>query len=154
MFDDKTLKTQGMVTLTVRHPTTKHEEMLDFYIAETHKQPLIGLEACLQFDLLSVNEENICVLQPETLTKESLLRDYADIFDGYGKLTGQLHLEVDPSVPQVRMPLRKLPIPIKSRVEAELKKLCDDAIIAQANEPTDWISALLVVNKPNGGIRL
>ena len=52
------------------------------------------------------------------------------------------------------MPLRRLPVPIKARVEQELKTMCCEGIIAPVNEPSEWISALLVVSKLQGRVRL
>ena len=51
---------------------------------------------------------------------------------------------------QVKMPLRRLPIAVKDKVKAELDELTRNDIIAPVNEPSKWISALLVVAKPNG----
>ena len=52
------------------------------------------------------------------------------------------------------MPLRRPPIAIKSKVKAKLDEMVANNIIAPVSEPTDWISALLVVTKPNGDIRV
>jgi hypothetical protein len=124
-------------------------------VTENHKQPNLGLEGCLEFDLLSVNEDNICALQPSVntkLTSEFVFERYADLFDGIGKFEGKLRLETDPNVSPVRMPLRRLPVPIKDKVEAGLKTLYSDNIMTPVNEPSDWISALLVINKTQGGV--
>jgi hypothetical protein len=63
MFDNTALKTEGMITLPVTHPLTGQLETLDFYISTSHNQPLLGIEACLKFELISVNHDNICSLQ-------------------------------------------------------------------------------------------
>ena len=55
-----------------------------------------------------------------------------------------MHLEVD----------RKLPVPIKEKVGRKLQHLQDEGIIAPVREPSAWISALLVVTKTNGDIRI
>jgi len=51
------------------------------------------------------------------------------------------------------MPLRRIPIGIRDKVENELR-LQNDGIITPVSEPSNWISALLVVTKPNGKVRL
>ena len=126
-FDGMLLQTDGMVTLPVTHPTTSQLEQLDFYIATKHKQPLIGIEACLMFDLMNINY-NICAVDAaaaatKPLTMAEVKRDYADVFEGYGRLEGKVSLKVDMSVQPVPMPLRKLPIPIRDRVAKELQHL-------------------------------
>ena len=52
------------------------------------------------------------------------------------------------------LPSRKLPIPIKEKVRAELNTMIENEIITPVNEPTEWISALLVVAKSNGDVRI
>ena len=72
--------------LEVKHPRMKQVEMFDFYIAATHKQPLIGLAALLQFDLLSVNDENNGALNLNDKVKatpEFMCTNYQDLFEGY-----------------------------------------------------------------------
>ena len=103
MLDGNALKTEGMVTLQVKHPKTRQVEMIDFYIAATHKQTLVELEASLLFGLLTINDENICALnlkdQVEVKdTPKFVHANYKDLFEGYGKLDGKLHLDVDPAV--------------------------------------------------------
>ena len=51
------------------------------------------------------------------------------------------------------MPLR-LPIPIKDEVKCELDEMCKNGIIEQVTGPLLWVSALLVVHKPNGKLRI
>ena len=83
-----------------------------------------------------------------------MVKEYADLFSGVGLLEGDVHLEVDPSVPHVQMPPRKLPVAIRDRVKDELDHLCREDIIEPVTEPSAWISALLVVVKPNNKLRI
>lgn len=262
MFDNTELNTIGMLTATVQHPLSKKRRRMDFYVAATHSRAILGIEACLDMNLIYVNRDNICAVreassasppprprsptpspsagrqepppprsptpslssgrrtrgrgrdrrgppgttgappstkaspplmresppvasssssapspsasrQPrrgpapstakgnaavqspaEPLTKDTIVRRYADLFTGVGLLDGDVHLEVDPSVPPVKMPPRRLPIPIKQTVKDELDAMCRDGIIEPVTEPSAWISALLVVRKPNGKVRL
>ena len=52
------------------------------------------------------------------------------------------------------MPLRRLPIGIRDKVAAELQKMEANGIIAPVTEASSWVSALLVITKPDGRIRL
>jgi len=40
------------------------------------------------------------------------------------------------------------------RVNDKLKRLCDDGIIKPVMEPTEWLSNILVKEKPNGKLRI
>jgi len=83
------------------------------------------------------------------LSKEMIVDRYADLFTGVGELEGEVRLEVDPTVPPVQMPLRRLPVPIKAVVKQELDKMHRDGIIEPVTVPSAWISALLVVRRQN-----
>ena len=52
------------------------------------------------------------------------------------------------------MPPRRLPIPIKDEVKRELDEMCKNDIIEPVTCPSPWVSALLVVHKPNGKLRI
>lgn len=161
MFDGTLLQTDGMVTLPVTHLTTGQLEQLDFYIATRHKQPLIGIEACLMFDLMNINYDNICAVDiaaaaaaAKPLTMAEVKQDYADVFEGYGRIEGKVSLKADTSVQPVRMPLRKLPIPIRDCVAKEMQHLEASDIIVRVSEPKPWISSLLVTARATLDLRV
>ena len=49
---------------------------------------------------------------------------------------------------------RPIPTHYRSRVEAKLKQLEDQDIIEPVTGPTPWVSPVVIVDKPNGDIRL
>ena len=148
MFDGTALQTSGAVTLTVKHPTTKKTHQLAFYVATKHEQPLLGFKACRALDLLRVVDENICVMGPPTTSGHpvpqteptDILAEYPDLFEGIGLLHGDVHLEIDEAVQPVQMPLRRVPIGIRDKVESELQRLQAEGIITPITEPSRWIS--------------
>ena len=146
-----------MATATVVNPKTNESFQLDFYVAKSSQQSILGSQACQSMKLLTVNVEKILSLDNTTvtpLTMQKVLDNYGNVFEGYGKLEGTLHLETDPTVPPVRMPLRKLPYALRDRVKAELDAMEANGIIAPMNEPSEWISALLVATKKSGNLRI
>jgi hypothetical protein len=86
------------------------------------------------------------------LEKEVILKQYADIITGVGQLDGKIHLKIDPAATPVQMPPRRLPVAIKERVELELDAMCWNGITEPVTEPSQWISALVVVLKSNGKV--
>jgi len=171
MFDRSELQTRGMITVTVEHIRSGRTHRLDFYVTAKHDQPLLGFKACRALELLRAVDENICVVRTASgaeaastmppsaskttcLTEAEVLTEYADLFDGgIGLLDGEVHLDIDTSVPPVQMPLRRLPIGVRDKVAAELQRLEECGVIAPVTEPTSWVSALLVVTKPDGRVR-
>ena len=188
MFDGTELKTLGMLTAVVEHPLTQTRRQMDFYVAAQHERAVLGMRACQEMELLTVNADNICAIEaavttavsppsthtqhpssstsydsrrtsttttlPSPLTKDAVIKQYGDLFKGVGLLEGDVHLEVDPSVPPVQMPPRRLPVTIRDQVKDELDRLCREDIIEPVTEPSPWISALMVAVKPNSKLRL
>ena len=61
-----------------------------------------------------------------------------------------LHINLDPSVTPVHTPTRRVPVAKLDQVNEELKRLCEEGIIRPIAQPTDWLSNMLLKEKPNG----
>ena len=51
-------------------------------------------------------------------------------------------------------PVRKIPLALKPKLEKELKRIVDLDIIEPVQKPTDWVNGLVLVEKPNGKLRI
>jgi len=72
------------------------------------------------------------------------------------KFEGELHLYTKQDVTPHKTPPRETPLSVKNNFIAELKDLQDQGILEKVTEPTEWVSAPTIVNKPSAknGIRL
>lgn len=106
--------------------------------------------------LITVNEENLvaqiagqCDIT-EPITKGLLQRQYPTLFEGLGKLEGELHLMIGATLQPTKIPTREVPISLKN----ELDRLQKRGVITPVSTPTDWISSMVVARKSSGAIRL
>ena len=53
-----------------------------------------------------------------------------------------------------KTPLRRIPVAMKQPLQDELKRLEELGIIVQEHQPTDWLSAIVTVQKANGKLRV
>ena len=84
-----------------------------------------------------------------------MISGFDDVFKGeLGTLPGELHVELDKEVPNVKLPCRKWPLQVREQVKEELDRLEKLEVIQKVDTPTDWISSLVVTMKPNGKARL
>ena len=65
------------------------------------------------------------------------------------------HIEVKDNVKPVLTPVRKVSHALKPKLEKELKQMVDlEDIIEPIEKPTDWVNGLVIVEKPNGKLRI
>ena len=77
------------------------------------------------------------------------MSEFSDCFGEIGTLKNTHHIEIKDNVPPVVTPVRKIPLALKSKLEKELKHKVDFDIIEPVQKPTNWVSRLVVVEKPN-----
>ena len=85
---------------------------------------------------------------------EEVIASYSDVFKGLGCMEGALHLEVDKTVAPAIMPPRRVPLTLKNKLKDALTRLEKASVIIKEEEPTDWVSSLVVTEKPNGKLRV
>ena len=90
------------------------------------------------------------------LTKNDVLQFYSNVFrPGRGSPLGTpMHIELDPNVRPVHAQVRRVPVVKLDRVNEELERLAKEGIIKPVSQPTDWLSNILVKEKPNGKLRI
>ena len=80
---------------------------------------------------------------------------FADLFDGVGKVKGvEVKLHIDPSVTPKQQQHIRVPFHIRRDVEKELCRLEKLDIIDRVNGPTPCVSAIVVVPKKSGAVRI
>ena len=146
MYDGSVKKSVGRCALWVK--VTQGLKRLQFEVLNTKHHSLLSLDTCLALGLLQYNSEEVSVVQmAQEMTKEQLFSDYSDVFAGIGLLSGEYDIELDPAIPPVQNRPRKIPHTMKEAVEAKLKSLVQLGVLAEVEEPTDWISNMTAVWK-------
>ena len=171
MFNKAQVSPLGQRTVQVKNPKNNKMYKVLFLIVEHGCRPVIGAVTCQLMKLITVNYENVqeetdniqslkhldAVMSSEDvvpMTLNDVVDRYPELFTGEGLLPGTLHLEVDDQVPPVKLPVRKPPIALRDKFKSELERLCQLGVICRMTEPSEWISATVIVPKPNGKIRL
>ena len=84
------------------------------------------------------------------ITKEYVLSEFWDSFEGIGKLAGgKYHIQLKPDAQPVQHPPRAVPEKKKAAYKEELES---SACPVQGH--TDWINGVVPVSKPDRSIRL
>ena len=86
---------------------------------------------------------------------KNIVNEHSSIFSGTGLLKNfQLKLHIDPSIPPVQQPIRRIPYHTKQKVSDKIQRLLSLDIIEKVEGPTTWLNPVVVAPKPNGKIRL
>ena len=165
MHDRSKRKALGFARLKVAHKGSKHE--LNFVIVDQDVTPLLGLKSSQSMGLVKImvpgvdTSVNNVVAAPkkesavsENVTKDPLLILFADVFQGIGCLPGEYSIELSKDVQPVVHPPRRVPVPKKEAMKAELDRMVADKIVTPVTEPTDWVSSVLAVPKKDGSVRI
>ena len=76
------------------------------------------------------------------------------MFQGLGRLKDSYSIQIDDYIrPVVHVPMG-IPVPMRNKVREKLEQLVNEGVITPVTDATDWVSSMVVVQKPNGQIRL
>lgn len=140
------IKPLGIKHLEVKFGDNVSSEL--FVIVDNDTTPILGLAACVHFGLIN---------RVHTISKDDrvgFINNNGDVFDGLGKFPDMVDIVLKSNVDPVSRPPRRIPLAIKPKVKTALENLTRLQIIEPTTEPSDWISNLVVVEKPNGSLRL
>ena len=164
-YSDSKLTVLGTARLPVECKANVEKE-LTFHIVDTNQPGLLGLRSSQDLGLIKVvmmtnAEEEQAKLDvdvksdkaPQQL-KEEVMQKYANVFTGLGRLEKPYHIEVDPKVTPVVNPPRTIPVALRDRVKTELEDMEKHGVIRKVEEPTDWVSSMAIVEKPDGSLRI
>ncbi|PFX13584.1 Retrovirus-related Pol polyprotein [Stylophora pistillata] len=111
----------------------------------TNMEPLIGFQTAESLGLVVIT--NAIRTDSEMFTGK-LLEEYTDLFPGIGKMEGvQVDLHVDRTVTPVAQPHWRIPFIVRPKLEAELERLIRDDVIEKVEEPTSWVSPVVITPK-------
>ena len=142
-------------------PTWRHgkRNVLQFNITEDDLAPLLSYSTCIGLGLVTINDcdspsDSSGGLKDTpgvhvTTGMTDLLEGYKDVFEGLGDLPGEYHIVTDDSVPPTVHPPRRVPVALQNQIKEKLDEMVASGILAPATEPTEWVSSMLVIVKPN-----
>ena len=127
---------------------------LTFYVCYAINHSILGKSACFDLNLLKrVNSCSDTKLDSPFLFS-NICNHYADLFTGYGLYEKEYHIVIKSNVEGVVQPPHKVPYALQPKFKKYLQTLTDNCIIADVDEPTDWVYNIVVVEKKNRQLRI
>ncbi|XP_049875309.1 uncharacterized protein K02A2.6-like [Pectinophora gossypiella] len=146
-YSGESIKTAGQVTLQCQiGQTTK---FINFQICEGNFVPILGLSTLENFNL--VQRVYVSVVN----TVESLTTQYKEVFEGLGKIKNQKYkITLKDDWKGKVEPSRHVPFKLLQKLKIELSNLEKSGVISKIDKPTDFVSSLVIVMKPDATIRV
>ena len=126
-----------------------------FFVTDEAKAAIIGQDGCEDLGLIQrISIDTVKADTHKPLTLKYIEQSFSNNFEGYGLYEKEYDIKLDPSVPPVIQPARKIPYAKYDQLKATLEELEKKNIIAPTDKPTDWVSNLVITEKKNGQIRI
>ena len=118
-----------------------------FQVVDGNYVPLLSRETCEKMHLIQ---------RINAIKDNSILDEFPEVFQGLGCLSGKYHININPLVPPVVHPPKRVPHSKREPVKKVLNRTVEAGILEKVplNEPADWVSSLVCVDKPDGSIRV
>ena len=145
LFGGSTSKPIGKCDLQVKYHNTR--QTLKFQVVQDKCRPLLSAEACEKLQLIKFNSSLTDTVH-QVSDEKPLFSKYHDVFTGLGHI-GNAKIVVDKNVTPVKHSPRCVPKALRKDVKKKNIELQEKGIIKKAEEPSEWISSMVVVVKAN-----
>ena len=144
-YNGSTIPVVGKCSLTLDHKNNYFK--VSFIVVDSDSIPILGLKTNEHLQLI----KRICQIETNS---EKFFSEFHDCFGEIGTLNTTHHIEVKDNVKPVVTPVHKAPHALKPKLKKKLKRMVDLDIIETIEKPTDWVNGLVIVEKPNGKLRI
>ncbi|XP_033731746.1 uncharacterized protein K02A2.6-like [Pecten maximus] len=148
-FSGEKIPVRGVVDLKCRYGNKVN--VLPFMVVDIESPAVLGLKACEELNLIQRTSPYIHQVKQ---TNHSILQEYSEVFSGTGCLPDQHHIEIDVTVKPVVHPPRRVPVALRDKLSKELVRMESTGVIEKVDEPSDWVNSMVLVEKPNGKLRI
>ena len=156
-YGGSTIPQYGTCKLTLTHAQQTVESL--FHVVKCSGPAILGLPSCRALNLVTLNlalniDDPPDIADGDPKEKNVILEEFSDCFKGIGCFEGEYKITLDPDVPPVVHPPRRVPISLRDKLKDELDKLQSQDILDRVVKPTDWVNSCVCTTKANGALRL
>ena len=148
-LDGSQLKVLGQTDIVCKHKKLKYK--IQFQVIDLIHGPLLSARACSALGLVKFCNTIGASISKETdvLKKKAgeIIKEFKEVFQGYGRLEGEVHLEIDQSIRPTIQKARRIPVAFKKNLKEGLHMLEASDIICKEDSHTEWVSNILLVKR-------
>ncbi len=152
MWDKSEFKPIGTTRVKMVNPKNGKKYSVPFLVYNDARKcfPILGNTTSQHMGLVKVEDENFEMVA--AITEQD---SYKEVFDeSLGQLPGLQALKVRPDAQPTVMARRRVPIAVRPKLKEELNRLEGLDVIVPVQEPTPWVSQIVIAQKKSGKIRV
>ena len=131
------------LTMTLEEKSTTQQ----VFILKNLKNNLLGLPAITQLQL--IQQHQIDVIQ------KTIPDQFPQLFTGLGDMKEPYTIKMKPEAkPDSIYTPQNIPIPLRAKVQEELKRMESLGVISKVDVPTPWCAGMVVVPKGSGAVHI
>ena len=155
-YSKAVIPTTGQTTLQCTRCGKSYEIVVQIITAEHYYAPLLGLTdstrmGIINYDVDTVNQLETTPAFPPPLgelTLDYIKLTHPELFEGLGKLSEPFSLTLNPEVKPIQAAPHCYAAPKLPVIKEALDKLIQTGQLVRVNEPTPWISNVVVQERP------
>ena len=155
-YSKAVIPTTGQTTLQCTRRGKSYEIVVQIITAEHYYAPLLGLAdstrmGIINYDVDTVNQLETAPSSPPPLgelTLDYIKLTHPELFEGLGKLSEPFSLTLNPEVEPIQAAPHRYAAPKLPVIKEALDKLIQTGQLVRVNEPTPWISNMVVRERP------
>ena len=148
MWNQAEDKPLGTCRLKVKNPKNGMKYNVPFIVFEGDRLPILSNRTSLQMKLIKFQLGNFDIA---AVTSDL----FTDVFDNkLGRLPGIQKLRLKEGAQPMIMANRRVPISVRPKLKQELDRLVKLQVIAPVDEPTPWVSQIVIAHKKSGDLRI
>eukprot|EP00112_Aurelia_sp_Birch-Aquarium-sp1_P016953 Seg3886.2 transcript_id=Seg3886.2/GoldUCD/mRNA.D3Y31 product="Transposon Tf2-3 polyprotein" protein_id=Seg3886.2/GoldUCD/D3Y31 len=144
-FGGKMITPVGKVTLEVG----KDKHKLTFHVIPSDDCTILGKNASEALGYV----KRVYVMINKS-SKKQVLGAYEDVFEGLGTFSTPYEIQLKADAKSSIQPTRTVPYPKQAKWKELLDKMTTQGIIADVDQPTDWVNNLVITEKPDGSMKI
>lgn len=121
---------------------------LDFNVIDGDYQPVLSLHTSVGLGLVTLHNCDVLALKVGSLSS-ALPEEFPDVFEGLGALPGKCQIVIDGNIPPCVHAPRRVPVALRQPIKENLDELVERKVLMPVTEPTQWVSSMLAIVKPN-----
>lgn len=151
MWNKETSKTFGKIRMIVRNTENRKKYNMEFQVVKEKGTPLIGKNAAEAMKLITVKYDNFRLLH--NVAAKNLVSEFNDVIttddNALDTLPGTVRFYVDRKTEPKFVTPKRVPICLKDKLKEKLENMVNTGVIAEVDEPTEWVSQMTINMKKN-----